>query len=229
MNEKELVAAGDRMTARIRHVIEHDPGLRTALRRGIGRPPKDIANFHAHAVVAPFLPERPDHATERAFYTVAALIAAQQRGARDQDVARAALEKDDGAEGGSTGAANTAAGRSRRRNLGETLAWAVEKGRVNGDTARDRLHLLARYRVDRLHRELPKLVSYLRADLIPVDWGYLLRDLARWGSERDQVAKEWVQRYHRTRDDIQRERKRRDDDASGTAGDTTIETEDRLS
>ncbi|RCV51383.1 type I-E CRISPR-associated protein Cse2/CasB [Marinitenerispora sediminis] len=229
MNQKELIAVGDRMTARIRHVIENDPGLRAALRRGIGRPPKDIANFHAHAVVAPFLPERPDHATERAFYTVAALIAAQQRGARDQDVAGSASDGHEGAEGGPTGGAGTAAGRSRRRNLGETLAWAVEKGRVNGDAARDRLHLLARYRVDRLHRELPKLISYLRADLIPVDWGYLLRDLARWGSERDQVAKEWVQRYHRTRDDIQRERKRRADDESPAAADTTIETEDQLS
>src|SRR5699024_193461 len=77
---------------------------------------------------------------------------------------------------------------------------------LKGDMVRGRLHLLARYRTDRLHRELPKLITHLRASAVPVDWGLLLRDLALWDEERGRVAKQWVQQYHRTRDRIQRQR-----------------------
>src|SRR5690606_30064731 len=168
--------------------------------------------------VARYLPERCSEAEERAFYTVAALVAAQPRGARDQEALpgpeREAAEdgRPPGAEEGATGEAGDgtappgeAAGPSgrddtaavTRHTLGQSLAWAVENGRLKGDMVRDRLHLLARYRTDRLHRELPKLIAHLRADLVPIDWGYLLADLARWESERGQVAKRWVQQDHR--------------------------------
>ena len=94
MKRETLVKTGDRMVAYVRKVNAHDPGTRAALRRGLGRPPEDIANFHAHAVVALYLPEEHDRATERAFYTVAALVAAQQRGARDQEAEEWAQDED---------------------------------------------------------------------------------------------------------------------------------------
>ncbi|RNL86731.1 type I-E CRISPR-associated protein Cse2/CasB [Halostreptopolyspora alba] len=214
MNRPQLVATADRMVAHLRRINERDPGTRAMLRRGLGRPPEDIANFHAHAVVTRYLPERCDHATERAFYTVAALVAAQPRGARDQEAAEAtsaestdeATAENAAAESTPEPAAPEDTAEGTRRTFGQTLAWAVENGHLKGDMVRERLHLLARYRTDRLHRELPKLVAHLRADLVPIDWGYLLRDLALWDEERDQVAKRWVQQYHRTRDQIQRQR-----------------------
>ena len=220
MKRETLVKTGDRMVAYVRKVNAHDPGTRAALRRGLGRPPEDIANFHAHAVVAPYLPENHDRATERAFYTVAALVAAQQRGARDQEAEELAQDEDADTEvveeqsedesprpETPTGAsADEHPTRQQRRALGQTLAQAVENGHLKGDMVQGRLHLLARYRTDRLHRELPKLITHLRASAVPVDWGLLLRDLALWDEERGRVAKQWVQQYHRTRDRIQRQR-----------------------
>lgn len=241
MNHHELVAAADRMVAQVRTINRHDPGTRAMLRRGLGRPPEDIANFHAHAVVARYLPERCTRAQERAFYTVAALVAAQPRGARDQEAlpgapaeepAHTPSADDDAAavghgesapanaEAESPGTDDPAA--EPRRTLGQSLAWAVENGRLKGDMVRNRLHLLARYRTDRLNRELPKLVAQLRADLVPIDWGLLLADLARWEDARDEVAKQWVQQYHRTRDQIQRRRK--DDGAADAPDDPGTET-----
>lgn len=226
MKNPELTARGDAMAEHIHKINEIDPGTRAALRRGLGRRPEDIANFHAHAVVTRYLPDGEDEATERAFYTVAALIAAQPRAARDQGTEPQEQDGDAAGEAGSaavreddtedTGAAPPSAesgeGADRSepkwRNLGQALAWAVENGALKEDTAPDRLHLLARYRLDRLHRELPKLVAHLRADLVPIDWGHLLRDLARWGHERDRVAKEWVQHYHRTRHRLHEQRKK---------------------
>lgn len=232
MKRHELVATADRMIDHLRHVNERDPGTRAMLRRGLGRPPEDLANFHAHAVVSRYLPEGCDYATERAFYTVAALVAAQPRGARDQEASTGTAAPDSTDEPAaetpdtdstaetatSDNAADTAAqdgpAGGTRRTLGQILAWAVENGQMKGDTVRDRLHLLARYRTDRLHRELPKLISHLRADLVPIDWSYLLRDLAYWDREREQVAKQWVQQYHRTRDQIQRQRRNNDEPAT---------------
>ncbi|WP_026118751.1 type I-E CRISPR-associated protein Cse2/CasB [Nocardiopsis salina] len=227
MNRDALVESGDRMVAYVRRVNAREPGTRAALRRGLGRPPEDIANFHAHAIVTRYLPENHDRATERAFYTVAALVAAQPRGARDQEAAEASqdeetatstLEEPPAYEAAPPEAAALPAdGRSAqqpRLTLGQTLARAVENGHLKGDMVRDRLHLLARYRTDRLHRELPKLIAHLRADHVWVDWGLLLRDLARWGTERAYVSKQWVQQYHRTRDQIQRQRSQHDQTAT---------------
>ncbi|MBX6356499.1 MAG: type I-E CRISPR-associated protein Cse2/CasB [Micromonosporaceae bacterium] len=80
------------------------PADRSALRRSLGRPPGDPMVRPAYRIVAPcldFLPDPDDgglsvwqrrqvDAVERAFYTVAALIAAQPRAARDEYLARIA-------------------------------------------------------------------------------------------------------------------------------------------
>ena len=81
----------DQRLARYQRFVEHvqkvcaeDPGRRAALRRSLGRLPED-AGYRAHGVVARFLSETPNRAEERAFYAVAAMIAAQPRDARDQE------------------------------------------------------------------------------------------------------------------------------------------------
>jgi CRISPR type I-E-associated protein CasB/Cse2 len=88
--------------------------------------------------------------------------------------------------------------------LGATLAEAAAGSATNlrNDTAEARLHLLCRQEVDGLHRHLPRLITHLRTGNIPVDWPELVVDLSRWGTERDFVAKRWLQDYYRTYDRI---------------------------
>ncbi|ONH58802.1 type I-E CRISPR-associated protein Cse2/CasB [Frankia sp. CcI49] len=80
------------------------PADRSALRRSLGKPLAHPMTQPAHRIVAPCLQFLPDPdasrldrrtlvhiaAAERAFYTVAALIAAQPRTARDSHIAQAA-------------------------------------------------------------------------------------------------------------------------------------------
>ncbi len=207
------------------------PGRRAVLRRSLGRLPQDPAVARAHGLIAPYLPALPDPirdgsypdtaidavAIERAFYTVAALIAAQPRSARDVEIAAADTETSSqqvGTEPASTeevtageaaaaGAsvvdepAKQATGGRRRPSIGFTLGTAVRAGKLNGETLPPRLHLLCRQDVAGVHRHLPRLVGQLRADLVPVAWVPLIVDLARWGRYRDQVAKGWLQDYYR--------------------------------
>ncbi|WP_261569911.1 type I-E CRISPR-associated protein Cse2/CasB [Frankia gtarii] len=212
------------------------PGRRAVLRRSLGRVPQDPAVARAHGLIAPYLPMLPDPvrdgsypdtaidavAIERAFYTVAALIAAQPRSARDAEIAAtdvdasvppdgtaqptaaesridAAATPDADVTADPTPALSTSAGSGRRRpSLGFTLGAAVRAGKLNGETLPPRLHLLCRQDVAGVHRHLPRLVGQLRSDLVPVAWVPLIVDLARWGRYRDQVAKGWLQDYYRT-------------------------------
>jgi CRISPR system Cascade subunit CasB len=179
--------------------------------------------------------QRDVDAIERAFYTVAALIAAQPRTARDEDLGSDAAGDadtgDDATDGmaptetpgsgtphngisstpdssttdGSTGsttqataaASTTGFGPRRAPSLGRTVADGVRTGKLNEETTSARLQVLCRQDVAGLHRHLPRLVSHLRADLVPVDWVRLTVDLARWGRNGDQVAKGWLQDYYR--------------------------------
>ncbi len=88
------------------------PGRRAALRRSLGRPLDHPAVQQAHRFVAPYLPDLPDPdrermsadtqrdvvAIERAFYTVAALIAAQPRTARDEELGSDAAGDDESSD-----------------------------------------------------------------------------------------------------------------------------------
>ncbi|MEU2032835.1 type I-E CRISPR-associated protein Cse2/CasB [Nocardia amamiensis] len=65
-------------------VIAASPGDRAALRRALRRPPHSVQARRVHRIVAPFVPGNADTATERAFYAVASMIAAQPRNARDE-------------------------------------------------------------------------------------------------------------------------------------------------
>jgi CRISPR system Cascade subunit CasB len=84
----DLRARAGGLVAAVHKSVEHRPGERSALRRALGRHPEDTAiRPAARRVLAPHLRDLPHHrreAVERAFYAVAALIAAQPRSARDE-------------------------------------------------------------------------------------------------------------------------------------------------
>lgn len=188
----------------IRGVVADDPGRRAALRHALGRPPEQAAR--AHAVVAPWLPDEPgsrglDPARERAYYAIAALLAAAPPQARTAP-SRAAGERP--AEEPTVGAADhkrPGKGEASRHldNLGVSLAAAVRTGRMREDTAETRLHLLTRQGREGLHRHLVGTVHHMQSGEVPLDWHQLLQDLARWDRSRDRIAKRWLQSYYRAR------------------------------
>ncbi|NAS22180.1 type I-E CRISPR-associated protein Cse2/CasB [Herbidospora sp. NEAU-GS84] len=171
----------------LRTLTSEDKRPRVALRRALGRPPEHPAVRAADMVIAPALPERRDIATERAFYTVAAMIAAQPREARDETTGKTGEPVPD----------RPAVPVAQQETLGATLGRAVAQAKLREDTTEARLHLLCRQDVDGIHRHLPRLVSTMRGDLVSVDWARLTVDLADWGRNRDYVTKRWSQDYYR--------------------------------
>lgn len=241
----------DRMVRRLSSQVVDEPAIRATLRRAVGKEVADPAVLPVHGFVTPYLPNPPERgeghdryrfpeaAVERAFYAVAALIAGQPRQARDQGTKdsevpdeAAAHDETDQTEAGERTSSPTDTtsenddpppGPEPRPNLGATLGEAVTKGRLNADTTEARLHLLCRQSVEGAHKQLPRLIQYLRSREAPVDWGLLVLDLARWGGDRDAVAKEWVQGYHRV---IQAEEQARRNESQDTSPDTDQNTHD---
>lgn len=200
-----ILKKAEELVREVRQLLD-SPADRAALRHSLGRPPKD-ATLAVHRIIVRHLPDRQlDDATERAFYAIPAYIAAQPRQARDQDTAGAHTP-----------------GPGRRQNFGESLARAAFRGGPNASSRMDaRLQLLARQDLNGLHRQLPRLVQHLRADLVRIDWPVLIRDLARWGRDPRQVAKEWMQAYYRTSERLTAEKKHQD--AAAGAGHGNEET-----
>ncbi len=164
-----------------------DPGVRSALRRGRGRD-LDAVPF-MHRIVAAWLTDEQlrDQDVQRAYYTVASLIAAQRR---DQFAA-------------AKSAAGTAAEGEERfgRSLGAAFADGVAKGDagIRESSAETRLNLLSRQSVAGLHRHLPGAVQQLRDKQVDVDWAQLLVDLIRWRRHSGAVKRRWLQDYYRAR------------------------------
>lgn len=188
--------AGVLVGAAVRTLAHPDKRHRVALRRSLGRSPSDPASRAAHLVVAPTLPQSYDDATERAFYSVAAMIAAQAREARDETTGRTAEDLQEPEQSDTDADATNAA--KVQESLGATLGRAVAQGKLREDTIEARLHLMCRQNVAGIHRHLPRLIATLRAELLPVNWVRLTVDLSRWGRERDLVTKRWLQEYYRT-------------------------------
>ncbi|ASO20767.1 CRISPR system Cascade subunit CasB [Actinoalloteichus hoggarensis] len=86
----EIADAARRMVWYLRRHVLDSPGRRAALRRSLGGGPGEARTFAAFREVSRFVPESASEETELAFRTVAALICAQPRQARDEDVAAAA-------------------------------------------------------------------------------------------------------------------------------------------
>jgi len=204
-------------------VQKSNPARRAALRHGVGHPPEHVSVRAAHATVARHIPAGADVSTEWALYAVAALIAAQPRSARDMEAAAngdaepdtadeqrtasdeapvtaESLSSEDTAIAADRPSGERAVAKQASLNLGATLAGAVLAQRLNADTTEARLHLLCRQDLAGLHRQLPRLSAHLRSSQtpVPIDWVTLIGDLAQWGTNRDRVAKQWLQSYYRT-------------------------------
>jgi CRISPR type I-E-associated protein CasB/Cse2 len=208
---KEVRGRAETLVGDVTTRINKSPGDRAALRRVLGRSPEHPAAHASYGIVARHVPSKADAATERAFYAVAAMIAAQPGKARrhGDDTAEEIPAETAPPQRATPGTEATAVamrvqdavsadGQARTKNLGATLAEAVAAGKRKPETTEARLHLLCRQGVDGIHRHLPRLITQLRSDLVPVDWPTLLVDLSRWGRGRDWVAKEWLQDYYRT-------------------------------
>lgn len=248
VTDKEVLRAADRMVEHLQERVRDEPAVRAVLRRASGKRVEDPAVLPVHGFVARYLDrlltsieedERarwrfPEEDVERAFYGVAAMLAAQPRQARDriggegEDTADEEVEEDTStADQKATDTEDTERRPSdplrRRSNLGAVLGKAVTRGRLNADTTEERLHLLCRQSVDGAHAQLPRLILHANDKDVPIDWGRLALDLSRWGADRDSVAKEWVQGYHRT---IETEKAGRDE-ALAEKNDTDDDSEDQ--
>ncbi|MFJ9845815.1 type I-E CRISPR-associated protein Cse2/CasB [Kitasatospora sp. NPDC101155] len=217
-------------TTRIDMRSHEDAGVRAALRRGVGKD-LDAVPF-MHRFVASWLTDEQtrNRDVQRAYYTVASLIAAQRR---DQYAAakNQAQTKDDPAGGpdqdapGPQNDPGSAAKRNPPRSLGHAFADGVLKGGqgsgLRETSAETRLNLLTRQSVDGLHRHLPGAVRQLRERDVEVDWARLLVDLCQWRRRSATIKRIWLQDYHRTlQKDGERRARAQDDHHSDDAGDT---------
>ncbi|WP_433888464.1 type I-E CRISPR-associated protein Cse2/CasB [Streptomyces sp. CA-111067] len=206
-----------RYIRRIEDLCRTDPGARIALRKGLRRGLDDVAHTRGmHRLITPWLPQGTEtvETEQRAYFTVAALIAAQPR--HSFTAAETEDDADQAGDGESVPVAaatdTTApvppaeAGPARRprrsgSSLGIAFASAVvlSPGRereMRLSTAESRLNLLTRQSLDGLHRHLPASVGYLRNLDVPVDWARLLADLIAWPTRSGQISRRWLQDFY---------------------------------
>ncbi|MHB9858134.1 type I-E CRISPR-associated protein Cse2/CasB [Streptomyces sp. YIM S03343] len=162
---------------------------RAELRRGLGLPV--VRCNYLHRYLVPFISrnhgERISVDRRRAYYAVAALIAARPRAARTTEPPGRAD-------------AQPAASWYARPNLGAALGEAVVKGILKEGSADSALHLMTRQSADAVHPGLPSLARQLANGGVQLDWAVLLEDLAFWNQYRDQIATRWLESYFRIRD-----------------------------
>ncbi|MFD8342323.1 type I-E CRISPR-associated protein Cse2/CasB [[Kitasatospora] papulosa] len=177
-------------------VSSEDPGARSALRSGLRKDLDSVRRMHR--LVAPWLPEPRSEDVERAYYTVAAMIAAQPRSAL--------VVPQDATFGPDRSGEPVAAPHARRRraSLGTAFALAVAEGpgrekEMRAGAAESRLNLLTRQSVNGLHRHLPASVGYLRSLGVEVDWAQLLDDLSGWRRQSGRISRTWLQDFYRVR------------------------------
>ncbi|WP_424534225.1 type I-E CRISPR-associated protein Cse2/CasB [Sphaerisporangium viridialbum] len=189
MSQIPSIETADKYVDYLRREVNRDPGRRSALRRGLGRPVNDAMVRKSHAVVARWLPTQARPAVESAYYSIAALIAAQP--------ARGQKEPEPEPADPSSIADSEEKPKRIQLTIGNTLGLAVQDKKLNPDTIEARLHLLCRQDIAGLHRQLPGLVRQLAAKEISPDWGRLLCDLSWWEHRRDEVTKRWLQDFYR--------------------------------
>jgi len=164
------------------HQVCTSTQARAALRRGLGLPVERCTYMHRYLVSWLRDHDDPHQAdVRRAYYAVAALIAARPRSARD-----------------ATPDQDTSVSWYERPNLGAALGQAVTKGVLKENSAESALHLMARQSSDAIHPGLPALVRQLLSGGVPIDWAVLLEDLAWWNRSRDRIATRWLESYFRT-------------------------------
>jgi CRISPR system Cascade subunit CasB len=180
-------------------VCAENPGQRSALRLGLGRPPEQA--YTVHATVARWLPDGTRRAKEWALYAVASMIAAQPRSARQDPAEEDPTGEPTLGELPEQPAPQTSP--KRRPSLGLAMGRAVtqtnrERRAMGQATAEKRLHLLTRQDLAGIHQHLPGAVQHIRTLGVPIDWTQLILDLGDWSFKRDQVAKRWLQDFYRT-------------------------------
>lgn len=204
----------------IEELCRDDPGARTALRSGLRRGLDDVPRMHRF--VAPWLPRngQVSEAEQRAYYAVAALIAAQPR------TSYAVPDTDPAADPGSV-ASGAAPSPRYGASLGYAFALAVTEspGRereMREATAESRLNLLTRQSLNGLHRHLPAAVGYLREVGVPIDWAQLLSDLLAWPTHAGTISRRWLQHYYIQRTKALREHADRADQDEAVSPGTTV-------
>jgi CRISPR system Cascade subunit CasB len=187
----EPTRASDRFVAYVHDRCASDNRIRADLRRGLGLPVERCNYLHRYLV--PWTSAAGDDTSygkemhpdaKRAYYAVAALIAARPRTARDMPATGAA-------HGGGPVAWRA------RANLGDALGQAVKQDVMKAGTAESTLHLMSRQSTDAIHPGLPALTRRLLNAGIPVDWAVLLEHLAWWNRDRDRIATAWFESYFR--------------------------------
>jgi CRISPR system Cascade subunit CasB len=181
---------------RVEAICAGDPGARAALRSGLGKPLDEVQRMHR--IVVPLLPPNVwDDDTQRAFYTVASMIAAQKsetlRATRTTPSPDASGAAGDEAQ---TGTKPSPYGAS----LGMTFAAAVAlPNGLRENSAETRLNLLTRQSTLGLHRHLPASVRQLCDKQTPPDWAQLLVHLRAWPQDRKAIGRRWLQDFYRAR------------------------------
>ncbi|WP_165956016.1 type I-E CRISPR-associated protein Cse2/CasB [Streptomyces hainanensis] len=196
-----------------------EPGTQQALRRGLGKPLDEMpARTHAALLRRGLVPDSARPTEKRAYYAVAALIAARPRTMRKADDhamepedAGAASGQDEGvADPSGADPAHTAGSETERptdqrpswgTSLGTSLAQAVTRDRPDGTRAggiESRLHLLVRQETDGMYRMLPAIARHLGSSGVPIDYGRLLHDIAFWRYQRGETAMRWLEDFYRT-------------------------------
>lgn len=183
-----------RFVVEIQRICASDRGARAALRRGEGKGLDEAPGMHR--IVAPLLPGPVLHSedAQRAYYTVAALIAAQRRSETPAEEAGVPQKQ----KGQPPSPQSALYGHS----LGVAFAAAVNKGTRDGmreSAAETRLNLLTRQSVQGIHRHLPAAARQLSAKKTPPDWARLLVDLRNWHEDRGRIARYWLQDFYRDR------------------------------
>lgn len=214
-----------RYTRWVETTCRDDPGARIALRKGLRRGLDDALYIRGmHRLVSPWLPQGPatNSSEQRAYYTIASLIAAQPRhsftgkplspdGAGEGSDAATDTTATPAASGpepavappgqAAAAAAPASGARPYGASLGAAFARAVTGGagrerEMRQSAAETRLNLLTRQSLDGLHRHLPATVRYLQDCEAPVDWAQLMTDLVDWPVRQGRIARRWLQDFY---------------------------------
>ncbi|MDT0267652.1 type I-E CRISPR-associated protein Cse2/CasB [Streptomyces sp. DSM 44915] len=210
----------------IDRTCSENPGARVALRAGLRQNINARSTFAMNRYIARWLPRNAPDATQRAYFTVAALIASRPRAVEEDEEEVPAAEsaqntqntrdteneaRPESAEaaasaGNGEGPDVKKAAEPERwgPSLGVAFAEAVAEapGRdreMRESTAESRLNMLTRQSASGIHRSLPASVLYLRQLDVPVDWAQLLADLIDWPEQSGRIARRWLQDYYRRR------------------------------
>lgn len=196
----ERLTGYDTFVERVRSACTSS-GIQQALRRGLAKPVHEVpARTHAALLREGLVPDNAQGEERRAYYAVAALIAARPRAERVADTAKGGQDTTEQPPGGDALHAATATEQkpSWGTSLGASLAQAVIRDRSRASGIEARLHLLVRQEADGLHRMLPAVLRLLGSAGVPADHGRLLHDIARWTHRREETSTRWLEDYYRT-------------------------------